>query len=88
MNQYFLNLSEWKLQGKAGYETDEQIHKELGNKCGRHLPHGEVHYIGLAGVVKYVKVNVEEVSHEGYLWDCSQDTPGEEVIDWSPITLE
>ena len=31
------------------------------------MPHGEVHHVGLTGVVHEVKVNVEEVSHKGDL---------------------
>ena len=63
----FLDLSKWKLQGDTAYEANEKVHTELSNKEGGHMPHGEVHHIGLGGIVNKVKVNVKKIGHEGYL---------------------
>ena len=51
LQQTFLDLSKWELQSETCQESHKEIHAELSNEEGGHMPEGEVDYVGLTGVV-------------------------------------
>ena len=82
-----MNLSEWQLESEAAEQADKQTDRHLSHEHLAEEPHGEVHVVVLHGEVVPVEGHVEQVGHEGDLGDGGPQSPGEEVIDRSPVSL-